>query len=95
MNAANLSVMHNVAYELFEVRTGYGLRPIHRLGNKAPEGTLDAVRREARDVLTKARGEDGGIKRANALKMSKSISDSWKDGGVCWQEMRKIFDVLG
>ena len=94
VNAANLTVVHNVAYELFEVRTGHGLRPIHRLGDRAPEGSLEAVRREAREVLTKARGEDGAVKRANAQKLSKAIINTWKEDGICWQEMRKIFDVL-
>ncbi|KAI5115708.1 hypothetical protein M0805_003487, partial [Coniferiporia weirii] len=30
-NAANISLTHNAGYELLEVRTGNGLRPLHRL----------------------------------------------------------------
>lgn len=69
-NSANLTINHNVAYELFEVRTGQGLRPVHRLNDKKPEGTIDAVRREAFGVFTKAQGEDGEEKRKNVQKIS-------------------------
>ena len=36
---------------------------IHRLGNRAPEGTVDSAQREFRDVLVKALGDDGARKR--------------------------------
>ena len=47
--ALHASANLNVAYELFEVRSGPGRGPVHRLG-RAPEGTVDAVRRRLRGV---------------------------------------------
>ena len=69
----------DVAYELFEVRTGeYGLKPIHRLG-RAPIGTIEAVREEAHDILEKAFGEDGARKRASMKVLSEKIGRAWDE----------------
>ena len=46
LNAMHITENLDIAYELLEVRTGPGLKPVHRTG-KAPVGTLDAVRAEA------------------------------------------------
>ncbi|KAI5117423.1 hypothetical protein M0805_004054 [Coniferiporia weirii] len=94
INAANISLTHNAGYELLEVRTGHGLRPLHRLGGRAPEGTIAAVRREAAEVFTKARGEDGAEKRANAQKFAKAFAQYWEEGGEGWKELKKVVDVL-
>ncbi|PAV19564.1 UDP-Glycosyltransferase glycogen phosphorylase [Pyrrhoderma noxium] len=94
-NAANVSVIHNAGYELYEVRNGLGLRPLHRLGDKAPEGTVEAVRREIREVLDKARGEDGKIKRENAQKISVKFSEMWdSENGSGWKDLKKIVEGL-
>lgn len=68
-----------IAYELFEVRSGLGLQPLYR--GKKPEGTLDAVRRESREVLTRAFGEDGQVKRKNVRALNAKISAAWNEGG--------------
>ncbi|KAI5117418.1 hypothetical protein M0805_004050, partial [Coniferiporia weirii] len=94
INAANISVTHGAGYELFEVRTGHGLRPLHRLGGGAPEGTIAAVRREAAEVFTKARGEDGAEKRANAQRLAKAFAQYWEEGGEGWKELGKVVGVL-
>lgn len=78
LNAANLTVNHNIAYELFEVRTGHGLRPVHRLG-RAPNGTLDSIQEEASTVLEKAFGEDGKQKRANIKTLQRMMLDAQSD----------------
>lgn len=94
LNAANLTEKLQVAYELFEVRSGLGLKPIHRLGDKAPSGTLEAMRVEAHSVLEKARGPDGEAKRANAQKIAQALAAEWADGGRCWGELKKILNSV-
>ena len=93
-NAANVAFVHNVGYELFEVRTGQGLLPIHRLGDKTPTGTLEAVRQEATDILTKARGPDGEAKRAKAQLFMEQFARSWEEGGDACEDMNRLLDGL-
>lgn len=93
-NAANVAFVHDMGYELFEVRSGYGLLPIHRNGNRAPAATVDSVRSEFRDVLLKARGEDGRRKRDNVLRFRTALAESWKDGGESWKELERIAKIL-
>lgn len=94
MNAASLSSIHNVAYELFELRTGEGLRPIHRLGDRTPEGTVESVRREFNDVLIKIRGDDGAIKRANVKALYDQLKEQWAPGGYSWKEIERCIDAI-
>ncbi|KAL5488450.1 hypothetical protein ACEPAI_6568 [Sanghuangporus weigelae] len=94
VNAALISDVLKVGYELFETRSWHGLRPIHRLGNKCPEGTLDAFKREFKEVLSKATGEDGKLKRANAQKLRDKVARSWEADGEAWSEIKRIDDVL-
>lgn len=93
VNAALISDVHNAGYELFEIRSLHGLKPIHRLGGRKPEGTLDALRVELKDVLAKAMGEDGKVKRANAQKIRDEFAKSWKPDGYSWTEIQRIVDV--
>ncbi|EIN06282.1 hypothetical protein PUNSTDRAFT_106519 [Punctularia strigosozonata HHB-11173 SS5] len=74
--AATLSSTLDVAYQLFED----GLRPIHRTG-KAPESTVDAVRREFAEVLDKMRGEDGTKKRQNVKRIQQELIATVREGG--------------
>ena len=94
-NAAHVTVMHDVGYELFEVRCGHGLRPIRRLNDWMPTGTIDAVRREAADVFMKARGADGERKREKARALGKALASGWNEGGEHWLELEKIARLLG
>ncbi|KAK7692877.1 hypothetical protein QCA50_004512 [Cerrena zonata] len=88
--AAQLSETHKVAYELLEVRTEpWGLKPLYRTG-KAPTGTLDAVREEARVVLDKAFGEDGMTKRENMKPLQKAILDAWKENGSARKDVERF-----
>lgn len=68
----------DVAYELLEVRTGDGLRPIYRTGT-APEGTPEALRREIDDVLSKAFGQDGTEKRRNVERLKGEFTRAWEE----------------
>jgi len=83
-----------VGYELFEVRTGDGLRPVHRLG-RAPTGTVEAVKEEASSVLDKAFGDDGEKKRANARKLREDIMDAWAEDGPSTKELKAFVGTLG
>lgn len=70
------------------MRTGPGLRPIHRLKDWAPTGTLEAVRREVTEVLAKARGLDGDKKRENAQRFQLALEKSWVKSGESWKEVK-------
>lgn len=92
--AAYISSTHNLGYELFEIRSGYGTRPIARLGNYSPIATVESVRKEFNDVLTKAFGEDGKQKRDNVRRFREALADGWKPGGASWKEINKIAEVI-
>ena len=83
-----------MAYELFEVRTGEnGLKPIYRLG-RAPVGTSDAVRDEARSVLEKAFGEDGARKSANMKKLQGEVLRTWDEDGPAKKDLKRFIATL-
>ena len=91
-NAAYISAVHSLGYELFEVRSGYGIRPIARLNDYAPVATVDAVRSEFSEILKKAYGEDGEEKRKNVCEFQRRIAEKWKPDGLCWREIDRIID---
>ncbi|KAI0695963.1 UDP-Glycosyltransferase/glycogen phosphorylase [Cerioporus squamosus] len=90
-NAIHLTDNFDVAYELMEVRSGLGLKPLYRNG-KAPVGTIDALKEEARDVLSKAFGEGGARKRAKLLKLREAILAEHKDGGHAKRDLEALAD---
>ncbi|EMD40085.1 glycosyltransferase family 1 protein [Gelatoporia subvermispora B] len=83
----------DVAYELLEVRSGIGLKPILRTG-KTPVGTLAAARIEAQQVLEMAFGADGAKKRENALKMKEAIARSWDEDGTSTRDLRQFLSLV-
>ena len=93
MNAVMLAENHKVAYELREVRTGEGLRPIYRDGFKAA-GTLDAIKQEAREVLKKAFGEDGKEKRKRLAVLREAMLGEWQEGGASKKDVSDFLDSL-
>ncbi|KAK7681776.1 hypothetical protein QCA50_015123 [Cerrena zonata] len=93
-NAARLSFVLDVAYELFEVRTEpYGLKPILRNG-KTPIGTVEAIREEACSVLGNAFGEDGVRKRANIKKLQEAVLNTWSENGPARRDLRRFVATL-
>lgn len=94
MNAALVSIIHQAGYELIEARQGLALRPMHRLNGRAPEGTVEALRKEATEVLKKARGEDGQVRRMNAQRLGEQFASYWAPDGAGWKELQRIADVL-
>ncbi len=94
LNAAHITVNLEIGYELFEVRSGTGLLPIHRLGGQTPTATVEAVREEASTILDKAFGEDGKVKRANIEKLQKSLLSAWAEDGPATRELQAVADML-
>ncbi|KAK7681774.1 hypothetical protein QCA50_015121 [Cerrena zonata] len=93
-NSARLSFVLDVAYELFEVRAGpHGSKPIHRIG-KAPLGTIEAVRDEARSVLKSAFGADGARKRSNMKKLQQAVLNTWSENGPARRDLRRFVATL-
>ncbi|KAJ3487391.1 hypothetical protein NLI96_g3558 [Meripilus lineatus] len=92
-NAARLTDILDVAYELYEIRNGLGLKPILRNG-KVPVGTVEAVREEAARVLENAFLADGQRKRENLKKLREAILGSWSDGGSSRLSMDALADAL-
>ncbi|KAF8583155.1 glycosyltransferase family 1 protein [Ramaria rubella] len=91
-NAAHLTLNLDVGFELIEVRTGYGLRPLHR--GVTPKGTIEAVAAEARDVLRRAQGPEGARKRRNAKKLRDDLRKEWDEGGNALTNLRQFLDNL-
>ena len=94
-NAAHISWMHAVGYELFEVRNGNGLLPIRRLGNKRPTGTIEATRKEFRTIINLAFGYDGDLKRSKAQWFAEQFARSWEKDGSSTLELKRVFEVVG
>lgn len=93
LNTVHLTENLDVAYELLEVRTGDGLKPVYRTG-KAPIGTLEAVRAEAAAVLEKAFGGDGDRKRANIRKIREVSLELWQPRGASAVAAEQLLDSL-
>lgn len=93
LNAIHTTETLDIAYELLEVRNGEGLKPIYRTG-KAPMGTVDAVRAEAKAVFDKAFGEDGRRKRENVLKLKEASRQLWEEGGASRQDAERFLNSL-
>lgn len=93
-NAALVSIIHEAGYELVEARQGIALQPMHRLNGRTPEGSVEALRKEAIEILAKARGEDGKVRRMNAQRLGKQFADYWAPDGDGWKELQRITDVL-
>ncbi|KIJ41897.1 glycosyltransferase family 1 protein [Sphaerobolus stellatus SS14] len=88
-NALYLSTALDVSFELLQVRTGLGRRKVYRDGT-IPTGTLESIRAEFRDVLSRAKGPSGERKRENALKVSQALIGAWSDAGVSRETMARF-----
>ena len=87
--AAHLTGNLNVAFELFQVRTGDGLKPLARNG-LAAEGTREAVGIEIRQIIDLCRCEKGQVMRSNAEQLKLKFAKAWEDDGIARQEIRKV-----
>ncbi|KAG5650747.1 hypothetical protein H0H81_011178 [Sphagnurus paluster] len=87
--AAHVAENLKAGIELFEVRTGRGLQPIHRNG-KIPKGTREAVGEEIRRVLDICGGKEGAEMRRNAEMIKAEMKKSWEEGGPAKLAMRQF-----
>ncbi|KAI0745365.1 UDP-Glycosyltransferase/glycogen phosphorylase [Earliella scabrosa] len=93
LNAIHYTDNLQIGYELLEVRSGHGLKPIYRTGY-TPKGTIEAVKAEAREVLAKAFGEDGAQKRARLQELRKKVTSEWEEGGSSKRDVCALLDSL-
>ena len=91
--AAHITENLNVAFELFQVRTGDGLKPMHRNG-LTPQGTREAVGIEIRQTIDLCRSKKGQEMRNDAEKFRVKFSKAWEEDGIARQEIRKFLHSL-
>jgi len=87
--AAHVTENLDVAFELFQVRTGEGLKPVARNG-LTPEGTRKAVGTEIRQTIDLCRNERGQELRANAESFKVRFAKAWDEDGTARQEIRNF-----
>ncbi|KAI0943612.1 hypothetical protein AcW1_002736 [Taiwanofungus camphoratus] len=92
-NSVHLTCNLDIAYELFEVRNAHGLKPVHRIG-RAPQGSLAAVRQEARAVLEHAFGSEGQRKRMNAQRLKTTFARAWLESGEARLAIESFLDTF-
>ena len=101
--AAHVTENLKVAFELFQVRTGQGLKgPVARNGlelaaaaaaraPELPEGTCrHAVGIEIKQTIDLCRSEKGEELRSNVEKVKVEIEKAWEEDGVARQEIRSF-----
>ena len=87
--AAHVTENLRAGFELFQVRSGEGLKPLHRNG-LTPTGSREAVGIEVRETIDLCRGEKGQEIRSNAEKLKIKFAKAWEEDGAARQEIRKI-----
>ena len=92
--AAHITENLNVAFELFQVRTGEnGLKPLASARNGlVAEGTREAVGIEIRQTIDLCRSEKGEEMRRNAEPFKMKFAQTWEEDGMAKQEIRKFLD---
>ena len=78
----------HAGFELFQVRSGESLKPMHRNG-LTPTGSREAVGIEVRQTVDLCRSEKGQEIRSNAEKLKVEFAKAWEDGSAR-QEIRKF-----
>ena len=89
MAAVHLTENLDVAFELYQVRTGNGLKPLARNG-LAAEGTCEAVGIEIRQTIDLCRSEKGQVMRSNAEQLNLKFVKAWEDDGAAKQDICKF-----
>ena len=87
--AAHITENLHAGFELFQVRSGKGLKPIYRNG-LTPVGSREAVGIEVRQTIDLCRSEKGREVRRNAEKLKVKFAKAWEEDGVASQEIRKF-----
>ena len=79
----------HASFELFQVRSEAGLKPLHRNG-LTPVGTREAVGIEVRQTIDLCRSEKGQEVRSNAERLKVEFAKAWEEDGAARQEIRKF-----
>ena len=87
--AAHVSENLHAGFELFQVRSGDGLKPLHRNG-LTPAGSREAVGIEVRQIIDLCRSEKGQEIRNNAEKLKVEFANTWEEDGTAREEIRKF-----
>ena len=87
--AAHVTENLHAGFELFQVRSGDGLKPVYRNGI-TPAGMREAVGIEVRQTIDLCRSEKGQEMRSNAEKLKVKFASAWEEDGAARQEMRKF-----
>ena len=85
--AAHVTENLHAAFKLFQVRSGGGLKTLHRNGI-TPVGSREAVGIEVRQTIDLCRSEKGQEIRSNAEKLKVQFSKAWEEDGAARQEIR-------
>ena len=93
LNGVLITEILQIGYELLEVRSGPGLKPIYRNGYQ-PKGTVEALRAEMYEVLGHAFGKDGGEKRARLEVLRTAVMREWEEGGTSRRDVSAFLDSL-
>ena len=92
VNAAHITENLHAGFELFQVRSGDGLKPLHRNG-LTPAGSREAVGIEVRQAIDLCRSEKGQEMRRNAEKLKVQFAKAWEEeDGVARQEIRRFLN---
>ena len=87
--AAHVTENIHAGFELFQVRSGEGLKPLHRNG-LTPAGSREAVGIEVRHTIDLCRSEKGQEIRSNAEKLKVEFAKAWEEDGPAKQEIRRF-----
>ena len=87
--AAHVTENLHAGFELFQVRSGDGLKTLHRNG-LTPAGSREAVGIEVRQTIDLCRSERGQEIRINAEKLKVEFAKAWEEDGAARQEIRKF-----
>ncbi|KAJ7649300.1 hypothetical protein B0H17DRAFT_1215293 [Mycena rosella] len=97
--AMSVSQVLGCGFELEEVRQGLGLKYRASTG-KTPVGTVEAVKAEAMDVLTRAfSGAEGRTAREKVEQVATKLGTAWDSGcegvpeGTCAADLRKFIEI--
>ncbi|GJJ16167.1 hypothetical protein Clacol_010447 [Clathrus columnatus] len=89
--AALIASNLDIAFELIEVRSGLGLKPMYR--GCQPKGTMEALQEEVRTVLQEAfHGKEGLRKRKNIQELREKIKDGLKENGDTTKDLMRFIE---
>jgi hypothetical protein len=88
--AAHVTENLHAGFELFQVRSGNGLKTLHRNG-LTPAGSREAVGIEVRQTIDLCRSDKGQEIKSNAEKLKVKFAKAWEEeDGAARQEIRKF-----